>query len=65
MSPFRGAEHSSMGTSLARLLDLQGEFSDPSTPLRFMMPATAQLEAAFTRMVSGRAHVWSYTALVP
>jgi thiosulfate/3-mercaptopyruvate sulfurtransferase len=30
-------------------LDLQGEFSDQRTELRFMMPATAQLEAAFGR----------------
>jgi thiosulfate/3-mercaptopyruvate sulfurtransferase len=33
----------------ADFLDLQGEFSDPATRLRFMMPATAQLEAAFGR----------------
>ena len=33
----------------ADFLDLQGEFSDSSTELRFMMPATAQLEAAFGR----------------
>jgi len=33
----------------ADFLDLQGEFSDNSTKLRFMMPATAQLEAAFGR----------------
>src|ERR1700730_9235941 len=31
----------------ADFLDLQGEFSDPNTTLRFMMPDTAQLEAAF------------------
>ena len=31
----------------ADFLDLQGEFSDPNTTLRFMMPAVAQLEAAF------------------
>ena len=31
----------------ADFLDLQGEFSDPNTTLRFMMPAIAQLEAAF------------------
>ncbi len=31
----------------ADFLDLQGEFSDQGTRLRFMMPATAQLEAAF------------------
>jgi thiosulfate/3-mercaptopyruvate sulfurtransferase len=33
----------------ADFLDLQGEFSDPTTRLRFMLPATAQLEAAFAR----------------
>ncbi len=33
----------------ADFLDLQGEFSDPTTRLRFMMPETAQLEAAFGR----------------
>jgi thiosulfate/3-mercaptopyruvate sulfurtransferase len=33
----------------ADLLDLQGEFSDQNTKLHFMMPATAQLEAAFGR----------------
>jgi thiosulfate/3-mercaptopyruvate sulfurtransferase len=33
----------------ADFLDLQGEFSDTTTRLRFMMPATAQLEAAFGR----------------
>jgi thiosulfate/3-mercaptopyruvate sulfurtransferase len=33
----------------ADFLDLQGEFSDNGTKLRFMMPATAQLEAAFGR----------------
>jgi thiosulfate/3-mercaptopyruvate sulfurtransferase len=33
----------------ADFLDLQGEFSDQGTELRFMMPATAQLEAAFGR----------------
>ena len=33
----------------ADFLDLQGEFSDQSTELRFMMPAIAQLEAAFGR----------------
>jgi len=33
----------------ADFLDLQGEFSDQTTRLRFMMPATAQLEAAFAR----------------
>src|SRR5258707_8452020 len=33
----------------ADFLDLQGEFSDPNTELHFMMPAVAQLEAAFGR----------------
>ena len=33
----------------ADFLDLQGEFSDRNTELHFMMPATAQLEAAFGR----------------
>jgi thiosulfate/3-mercaptopyruvate sulfurtransferase len=33
----------------ADFLDLQGEFSDTTTRLRFMMPATTQLEAAFGR----------------
>src|SRR5580704_2012757 len=33
----------------AGFLDLQGEFSDNNTKLRFMMPAIAQLEAAFGR----------------
>jgi thiosulfate/3-mercaptopyruvate sulfurtransferase len=33
----------------ADFLDLQGEFSDATTRLRFMMPPAAQLEAAFGR----------------
>lgn len=33
----------------ADFLDLQGEFSDPNTPLRFMMPPTDHLERAFAR----------------
>jgi len=33
----------------ADFLDLQGEFSDTTTGLRFMMPPVAQLEAAFGR----------------
>jgi len=33
----------------ADFLDLQGEFSDQNTTLHFMMPSTAQLEAAFGR----------------
>jgi thiosulfate/3-mercaptopyruvate sulfurtransferase len=38
----------------ADFLDLQGEFSDPGTPLRFMMPPAAALEAAFGRHGIGR-----------
>jgi thiosulfate/3-mercaptopyruvate sulfurtransferase len=33
----------------ADFLDLQGAFSDPATRLRFMMPSTVMLEAAFAR----------------
>ena len=33
----------------ADFIDLQGDFSDNNTKLRFMMPAIAQLEAAFGR----------------
>jgi thiosulfate/3-mercaptopyruvate sulfurtransferase len=33
----------------ANFLDLQGEFSDQTTELRFMMPDVAQLESAFGR----------------
>lgn len=33
----------------ADFLDLQGEFSDPDTHLRFMMPDVSRLEAAFGR----------------
>src|SRR3954451_13882399 len=33
----------------ADFLDLQGEFSDPNTELRFMMPDVAHLERAFGR----------------
>ncbi len=33
----------------ASYLDLQGEFSDPATPLHFMMAPVAQLEAEFGR----------------
>jgi len=33
----------------ADFLDLQGEFSDNTTRLRFMMPSVAQLEGAFGR----------------
>ena len=38
----------------ADFLDLQGEFSDPGTRLRFMMPETARLEAAFGRHGIGK-----------
>jgi thiosulfate/3-mercaptopyruvate sulfurtransferase len=38
----------------ADFLDLQGEFSDQSARLRFMMPAVAQLEAAFGRHGIGK-----------
>jgi len=39
----------------ADFLDLQGEFSDQTTGLRFMMPGVAQLEAAFGRHGVGNA----------
>src|SRR5450432_3414724 len=42
----------------ADFLDLQGEFSDSTTELRFMMPATAHLEAAFGRHGVGAA-MWA------
>ncbi len=46
----------------ADFLDLQGEFSDATTRLRFMMPATAQLEAAFGRHGLGAdSHVVLYS----
>src|SRR5262245_30550026 len=38
----------------AGFLDLQGEFSDAGTRLRFMMPAAAELEAAFGRHGIGK-----------
>jgi thiosulfate/3-mercaptopyruvate sulfurtransferase len=38
----------------ADFLDLQGEFSDATTRLRFMIAPTAQLEAAFARHGLGR-----------
>jgi thiosulfate/3-mercaptopyruvate sulfurtransferase len=38
----------------ADFLDLQGEFSDSTTRLRFMMPPAAQLEEAFARHGLGR-----------
>lgn len=39
----------------ADFLDLQGEFSDQTTELRFMMPPTPRLEAAFGRHGVGNA----------
>jgi thiosulfate/3-mercaptopyruvate sulfurtransferase len=46
----------------ADFLDLQGEFSDPTTPLRFMMPPAAQLEAAFGRHgIGADSHVVLYS----
>jgi thiosulfate/3-mercaptopyruvate sulfurtransferase len=46
----------------ADFLDLQGEFSDSSTPLRFMMPPAPQLEAAFGRHgISADSHVVLYS----
>src|SRR5438067_1036057 len=41
----------------ADFLDLQGEFSDETTRLRFMMPPLAQLEAAFGRHGIGAGRV--------
>src|SRR5206468_9650484 len=44
------------------ILDLQGEFSDSNTELRFMMPSVAQLEAAFGRHgVSAESEVVLYS----
>ena len=43
----------------ADFLDLQGEFSDNTTRLRFMMPPTAQLEAAFGRHEGARVVLYS------
>jgi thiosulfate/3-mercaptopyruvate sulfurtransferase len=46
----------------ADYLDLQGEFSDATTRLRFMMPPTSQLEAAFGRHGVGEGtHVVLYS----
>lgn len=46
----------------ADFLDLQGEFSDQATRLRFMMPPIAQLEAAFGRHGLGNnTHVVLYS----
>ena len=47
----------------ADFLDLQGEFSDRTTRLRFMMPPVAELEAAFGRHgIGGGARVVLYSA---
>jgi thiosulfate/3-mercaptopyruvate sulfurtransferase len=46
----------------ADFLDLQGEFSDNATSLRFMMPDIAQLETAFSRHGIGNdSHVVLYS----
>jgi thiosulfate/3-mercaptopyruvate sulfurtransferase len=46
----------------ADFLDLQGEFSDSGTQLRFMMPAAAMLETAFGRHgIGADAHVVLYS----
>ena len=50
----------------ADFLDLQGEFSDPDTKLRFMMPDVAQLESAFGRHgISGDSEVVLYSIGTP
>ena len=50
----------------ADFLDLQGEFSDSSTELRFMMPEPAKLEAAFGRHgVSATSRVVLYSIGTP
>jgi thiosulfate/3-mercaptopyruvate sulfurtransferase len=50
----------------ADFLDLQGEFSDPNTELRFMMPGVAYLEAAFGRHgVSNGSRVVLYSIGTP
>src|ERR1700749_2708351 len=50
----------------ADFLDLQGEFSDNNTKLRFMMPGAAQLEAAFGRHgVSADSRVVLYSIGTP
>ncbi|MCC8941917.1 sulfurtransferase [Bradyrhizobium sp. Arg68] len=50
----------------ANFLDLQGEFSDPNTELRFMMPDTARLEAAFGRHgISANSRVVLYSIGTP
>ena len=50
----------------ADFLDLQGEFSDSNTELRFMMPDMAQLETAFGRHgISGDSKVVLYSIGTP
>jgi thiosulfate/3-mercaptopyruvate sulfurtransferase len=50
----------------ADFLDLQGEFSDETTRLRFMMPAVAQLETEFGRHgVGGNSFVVLYSIATP
>ena len=50
----------------ADFLDLQGEFSDSNTPLRFMMPDVAQLERAFGRHgVSNESQIVLYSIGTP
>ena len=50
----------------ADFLDLQGEFSDSNTELRFMMPDVAQLETAFGRHgISGDSKVVLYSIGTP
>ena len=50
----------------ADFLDLQGEFSDPNTELRFMMPDVAHLERAFGRHgVSNESQVVLYSIGTP
>ena len=50
----------------ADFLDLQGEFSDPRTELRFMMPDVAQLERVFGRHgVSNESQIVLYSIGTP
>ena len=50
----------------ADFLDLQGEFSDSGTKLRFMMPDVAQLESAFgPHGISGDSEVVLYSIGTP
>ena len=50
----------------ADFLDLQGEFSDQTTELRFMMPATSQLQAAFGRHgIAAKSRVALYSIGTP